>query len=322
VVHRRSEVLGDVPQDRNLTMRDLGHRLAFLAMRMGMAVVGAVPYRLAIALGEWGGRVFALAGTGRRAMVVRHARRLGVAPERIDRHVRQVFTAYGRYWAEALWVRPRRQAEIQHGTTAEGLERIVAARDAGTGMIYALPHLGNWEFAAPVATALGIEVVAVAENLRNRHIRDWFVRMRNELGIHIVLATGSLQVMRALEAAIARNAAVALLCDRDLRGRGVPVEFFGEETTLPVGPISLAIRTGAPVFPVGSYFDGAGHRVVVHPAVEIPEGDDRTERIRTGTQRLASTLEQLILAAPEQWHMLQPNWPSDRGDDSAMGEGM
>lgn len=97
------------------------------------------------------------------------------------------------------------------------------------------------------------------------------------------------------------------------------MEFFGEETTLPVGPISLAIRTGAPVFPVGSYFDGTGHRVVVHPAVEVPESEDRTERIRAGTQRLAKSLEQLILAAPEQWHLLQPNWPSDRGVDGAPG---
>jgi KDO2-lipid IV(A) lauroyltransferase len=30
------------------------------------------------------------------------------------------------------------------------------------------------------------------------------------------------------------------------------------------------------------------------------------------TQDLACSLEELIRRAPEQWHLLQPNWPSDR----------
>ena len=30
------------------------------------------------------------------------------------------------------------------------------------------------------------------------------------------------------------------------------------------------------------------------------------------TQALADELEGLIRRAPEQWHLLQPNWPSDR----------
>jgi lauroyl/myristoyl acyltransferase len=31
------------------------------------------------------------------------------------------------------------------------------------------------------------------------------------------------------------------------------------------------------------------------------------------TQDLAYELEKLIHRAPEQWHLLQPNWPSDPG---------
>jgi lauroyl/myristoyl acyltransferase len=29
-------------------------------------------------------------------------------------------------------------------------------------------------------------------------------------------------------------------------------------------------------------------------------------------QALAREFEELIKAAPDQWHLLQPNWPSDR----------
>jgi len=285
--------------------------LAYIAVRIGMGIIGLLPYGTAIALGAAAGRAFARFDTGRRAMVARHARRLGIAPEDVSDHVGDVFAHYGRYWAEALWIRPRRKPLIDGGTTDEGLHFIEEARDAGRGIIFALPHMGNWEYAAPIAARLGIEVVAVAEDLRNRRIRDWFLRLRNSMGIGIILATGSAQVMRELEAVIARNGTVALLCDRDLRRKGVEVEFFGESTTIPAGPASLAIRTGAPLHPVATYFDGKGHHVVVRPAVEIPPGEDRGTRMKAATQALAKELEALILEAPAQWHLLQPNWPSD-----------
>ncbi len=285
--------------------------MAYLAMRIGMGIIGVLPYRVAIGLGNRIGRAYSRLGSGRREMVVRHARRLGVPPNEVRAHVKEVFAAYGRYWAEALWVRPRRQDFIEAHTTDSGLEAVEAARDAGRGLIFALPHMGNWEYAAPIAHRLDLKVLAVAENLRNRRIRDWFLRLRNSMGLNIILATGASQVIRELEAALAKNATVALLCDRDLRGKGVPVEFFGELTTMPAGPVSLAIRTGAPLFPAATYFHDSGHHVVVRPPLEIPDGPDRTARIQAGTQLLARELEVLIRAAPAQWHLLQPNWPSD-----------
>jgi KDO2-lipid IV(A) lauroyltransferase len=226
--------------------------------------------------------------------------------------------SYGRYYAETLWVRGSRVPELQRETRVEGLERIIEAREQGRGMIYGLPHVGNWEVAAPVAVAEEVPVVAVAEKLSNRKITNWFTDLRADFGIEVVLATGSTEVMRSLEAALAANKAVALLSDRDLKGRGVQVRFFGEDTTLPPGPATLSIRTGAPLLPVASYYDGDnGYRVVVRPAIPIPEEGTRSEKVRQMTQALAVEMESLIRAAPEQWHLVQPNWPSDHGRDGA-----
>ena len=287
--------------------------LFYLGFRLAMGMIGLLPARVAQRMGEIGGWCAYWLAAGRRNMARRHARRLGIDDP--SRHARRMFAAYGRYWAEAFWVRPRRHAEIEAATETEGLDHIRRALAEGRGMILAVPHVGNWEIAAPVGLRLGLRMVAVAEDLPNRWVRDWFVRLRNQLGIGIVLATRGSSVMRELEEVIAGNGAVALLCDRNLRSKGVEVTFFGEATTLPAGPVTLALRTGAPLIPVGSFFlPGGGHRVVVRQPIAFPRDGGRRGALEEGTQRLAEALEELIRTAPDQWHLLQPNWPSDRGE--------
>ena len=80
---------------------------------------------------------------------------------------------------------------------------------------------------------------------------------------------------------------MCLLCDRDLQGGGIEVEFFGERTTLPAGPATLGLRAGAPILPVGVYFTRRynGHHAVIRPAVPAERSgslrDDVTRSPRT-----------------------------------------
>ena len=286
-------------------------RLAYWGLRVGAGLVGLLPHSAVIWLGTLVGRVWYSFDGGRRRMATRHMERVLGSGSDVAGASESVMKSYGRYFAEALWVRAQRIPGLMEKTSVEGLDLVVAARDEGNGMVFSVPHLGNWEVAAPVAAKVGIPVVAVAEDLPNSRITEWFTSMRNDIGIEIVLATGRVEVMRQLEAAITDNKAVALLADRDLNGKGVEVEFFGENTTMPAGPAALAVKTGAPLFPVAAYFDGDGHHVVVRPAIEVPEGK-RSDQVKKMTQSMAEEFENLILAAPDQWHLVVPNWPSDK----------
>ena len=248
------------------------------------------------------------------ALLERHISR--VVPDSgadLTRRARAMFTSYGRYWAEVFWIRPRRKAEFVAAAEVEGLDNILAARDTGRGIVLALPHLGNWEAAGAKAEDVGIPVLAVAESLPNPLITDWFIDVRNHMGIDVVLTGRGHRITPALVERLEAGGTVALLADRDLSGRGIEVEFFGERTTIPAGPVTLADRTGAVLLPVGCYFaPGPGHRFVVHPPLELPRQGTTEERVAAGAQRLAGVLEDIISEAPEQWHMFQPNWPSDR----------
>ena len=124
-------------------------------------------------------------------------------------------------------------------------------------------------------------------------------------------------VLKALKA----GHVLALLCDRDIEGTGVEVEFFGERTTLPAGPATLALRTGAALLPTAVYFEGDGHfaRVEAPLVVERSGGRLRDDIVRV-TQQIATALEGLIARAPDQWHLQQPNWPSDWDALEAIGK--
>lgn len=280
--------------------------------RAGIAIAGLLPEGIVRVAGERAGR-FAYGRAGRRrAMSIRHVTRAIGSEHEVEDTVRKAFGAYGRYWAEAFWVRPHRVPAILRHIDREGVERAEAARDAGTGMIFALPHIGNWEVAGTVAHDIGLELLAVAEALPDSDVVDWFIDIRRQLGIDVILANEP-GIIGVLGEALDRGAAVALVMDRNVTEGGVEVEFFGERTSMPAGAASLALRHDVPVFPVAAYFKkGRGHVLVVEEAVEMPISGKLQDRIVEGTQRITNALETLILRAPEQWHIVQPNWPSDR----------
>jgi KDO2-lipid IV(A) lauroyltransferase len=52
----------------------------------------------------------------------------------------------------------------------------------------------------------------------------------------------------------------------------------------------------------------------VRPPLPLVRTDEGLHAdVLRGTQALAHELEYLVRRAPQQWHMFQPNWPSDPG---------
>ncbi len=243
------------------------------------------------------------------AMAARHFERVTSRPAR-RRDIAAIFRSYGRYYAELLWARPGNVEPFIEGMSIEGEDNLDKPKAEGKGIILVLPHMGNWEVAGLEAVRQEVPVLAVAEDLPNPLIRDWFVKARATHQIEIAIARKG--VTSQLEQRLRDGGTLALPSDRDLSGRGVGVAFFGEETTLPIGPGLLAERTGAPIVPVGVYFRGSGHHLVVHPPLPEPTGVTSGDRIAERTQAMAREFEDIIRREPHQWHLLQPNWPSDR----------
>ena len=281
--------------------------------RVGSTLARALPESAPEPLSRAAAPLLAAGLGSRRRMVARHLRRVHgeLGEHALDREVRRSFASYARYWLESFRVPDRSPNELSAHMSCDGFEHIEEARAAGKGVILALPHLGGWEYGGAWLSALGHPVTVVVEPLEPPELFAWFADFRSRLGMEVVpLGPGvSATVLRALR----ENRIVCLLCDRDLVGDGPVVTFFGEETTLPAGPVTLGLRSGAPVLPTAVYFEGRDrHRGRVDPPLDLTRRGRLRDDVAAGTQALATALEELIATAPEQWHLLQPNWPSDR----------
>ncbi len=288
----------------------------YLAFRVASALFGLLPESWMRHLGEALGRLAYRRKTAKRPLLESHMRRVmgpDTPPGDIDRAVRRMYESYGRYWAETFWLRPRRHDAVTAAVERIGFEHIDEAKAAGDAMVFAIPHMGSWEVAGLLADEIGVRVLAVAEQLSNDRITQWFVRIRNELGIDIVLTSDPKRNSKLIRT-LKEGKSIALLADRDVTGRGLVTTFFGEDAKMPAGPAGLADLTGARLIPVGAYFkQGRGHRIVVHPPVRIPDLETRDQRVAAGAALLARELEAIVLEDPPQWHLFQPNWPSDPG---------
>jgi lauroyl/myristoyl acyltransferase len=289
-------------------------RLSYLAYRTAALAARAVPAPVAAVAARGLGLVLSQTMRGRRSMLERHLRRVlgpDVPAAAVEREARRAFDSYARYWLELFRLPAYTRADLDAGFTSDGFEHIDEALAAGKGAIVALPHLGGWDFAGAWVGVNGYRITVVVEPVEPRQLFEWFVEVRRALGMTIVPlgpeAGGAL--LRALRA----NEIVCLLSDRDIGGGGVEVEFFGERTTLPGGAATLALRTGAALMPVAAYFEGRhGHHAVIGPPLSCERTGKLRDDVTRVTQALARELEDLIRRAPEQWHLFQPNWPSDR----------
>jgi phosphatidylinositol dimannoside acyltransferase len=289
-------------------------RVIFAGYRAAAVIARALPEAALPPMTRFSGAVFSAALPTRRAMVRRHLQRVSgheIEGRALDRAVRRAFTSYAQYWADSFRLFDVSADDLGRHVQRDGFEHLDAGIARGRGVILAVPHLGSWDRGGAWLASVGYPLTVVVEPLEPPDLFDWFVEMRRAVGMTVVplgLRAGA-TVLRTLR----DGGVVALLSDRDLVGSGVEVEFFGERTSLPAGAATLALRTGAALLPATMYSARGVDHVVIRPPLPVERLGVVADDVARITQALAQELEELIRLAPEQWHLFQPNWPSDPG---------
>lgn len=224
----------------------------------------------------------------------------------------EAMQSYMRYYCETFML-PRWTDEQLFGKVrAEGSERITEALKTG-GVVLALPHLANWDWAGAWAARTFGSLCTVAERLRPEGVFQKFHKARTDRGITLMALSGEGGTYEYLRDHVNQGRVVALLSDRDVAKSGMSNEFFGHRTSLPIGAALLAIDTGRPLFTCAPWYDG--HNLVISFDSEVVferspvQGRDRVRRAQEVTKLIVTNFEKHISAHPENWHQLQPVWP-------------
>jgi len=178
----------------------------------------------------------------------------------------------------------------------KGLEHIHNATAAGCGGILVTVHMGSWELGGACAGLLGIPLTVVALKHKDPRVEKLFVATREAGGMEVVPLGGALAKLRE---ALTRGRFIALVSDRDVKGTGLRLPFFGQPTRVPTGHAKLALNTGAWILPAANYRLPDNRIVIEIREPIIPDPNTDTEE--SLTQRTLVVLEEFIRSHPDQW---------------------
>jgi phosphatidylinositol dimannoside acyltransferase len=222
---------------------------------------------------------------------------------------RAVMRSYARYYLEAFRLQTIPIERIQAGmhVNQENVDLTLQHLKSGRGVIYALPHQGDFEQAGLWVISVGAgSFTTVMERLKPDSVFEKFRAFRTALGMEVLATTGGPHPFGVMAQRLRAGQLVCIVADRDLSGTGVEVDFFGEKALFPAGPAALAVQTGAALMPVSCSFVGdsewAAH---VYDEIPVPAEGTRKEKAAAMTQALATVFEKAISEHPEDWHMLQ-----------------
>lgn len=306
------------------------HRVQYAFGRTVLALLALVPFGVARAGGRALGRLAWRPFGVRRRTVERQVAAAfpDATPARIEQVVRGAYSHIGEVAIETAFL-PRfgRERILSLFEGEEGFEDILAARDAGKGIILITGHFGNWELAGAYVAARGVPIEVIVRRLNNP-LFDRFVNdTRSRAGMIVVYDH---EAVRRTPRAFREGHAVAFVSDQGVKGLASTfVPFFGRPAKTPRGPAVFAKRTELPTFFVAAVRQPNGkYRCVVTP-VEIPETGDRDRDVDEVVARYTSILESWVRRYPEQYFWHHRRWkrqpegtPDELRDPVVQGQGL
>jgi lauroyl/myristoyl acyltransferase len=191
-----------------------------------------------------------------------------------------------------------------------GWEHFTQAQANRRGVLLLTPHLGNWEFGAPLLAQRGVELLVITLAEPQRRLTEMRLASRARWGVETLVIGRDpfafVEIIRRLEA----GATVALLMDRPPEASAVSVELFGHKFAASIAPAELARASGCVLLPV--YLPRTDQGYAAHILAQIPY-DRAALRSREArhklTQEIMRAFEAPIRQHLDQWYHFVPIWP-------------
>jgi len=283
-------------------------------------VINALPRGLTMpAAAAVGNIAYDLAGPKRDLIAANLARPLGLPPDdrRVRRAARRAFRNYAKYLVDMMRIgelSPAQAGELVH---LENLEMLKEASAEGKGVLLCTVHVGGMDLIGPGLKLAGESISVVADDTTYGRLYDHLAEARARQNIFLI----GWRNLRGLFRALRDGKNVVLFCDGGYRAGDVPVELCGEATTLPLGPATMAAKTGAPMLPVACSRT-ADDRFVARGLPMIHCASTEPAELHRASQALADALGGVIAQDPGQWYMFRPVWPQTDADRARAREAL
>jgi phosphatidylinositol dimannoside acyltransferase len=299
----------EAPHRRKAPGPRILEQAAVRAYGVAVWLVAHVPQRLArgvIGTGSQAG--YLLWPTKRAWSNANFARVIGrpVDDARVRRLALAAYREYARYLVETMRLESLSPDEAIDRVVQRDLDQINEIWQASPGgLIFVLGHVGNNEAVAAGVANRGWPISVVADDSSFPEMFERFRRLREAWGVHVI----PWRNLREIYGVLRRKEMLALLIDWGYRADGVPVRLFGDWTTLPAGPATLAAKTSSVILPVAIRrgADGLFH-TGFSPVITVASASDAD--VARATQEIADALQATVSAAPEQWYSFKPMWPA------------
>ncbi len=302
------------------------HLAEYLVFRTLTCIVDALPIRVAVCFAQ--GMAFFVhrmlpSRWSRRKMVAENiCRALGedLSDRQLDRIIHGMWVHLFRLVVEMVQMpRKFRRYNMRDIIQLRDTEQCVQAMSSGRPVIALSGHYGNWEVALMVFGAFGFPMGAIARDLDNPYLNDWFKATRGSTGHMLISKKGAREYVDRI---LGRGGFMAMLFDQDAGPRGIFVDFFGHPASTFKSIALMAMQHDAIIY-VGcarrlpdDFRNNRWVRYDLGCEEMIDPRDFQTpDAVREISQRYTHALERAILRAPEQYFWLHRRWktrPQDR----------
>ena len=280
----------------------------YLFIRLFHGILSILPFAIVRALAYPIGIIYFIFTF--RSSTLLYKRRIEIfKPNDLQYNPLMVKINYSRYWLETLWLTSRNyEKSISNKIEIINFDYVKKLKKQYPGLIFALPHMGNWEFAIPAGNSLNLNLLAVAEPLSNKYVLNWFKKLRESLGIEIVIGGKGQNTFNLLVDKLASGKDICLLSDRSVNKSGVAVEFFSNIASFPKGPVALSLKTSVPIVPTAMIKMSTGYKLYFHKPFYVPLFENEATSIQQGLKTLSNSFEEILSMDINDWHSIQPVW--------------
>ncbi|MBI4216222.1 MAG: lysophospholipid acyltransferase family protein [Chloroflexi bacterium] len=285
--------------------------LQYLAIKLASLTIAYLPAKVGYALACLAGDLAHLLSPRMRRQVQANLRRaMGPDASRLRQASRQVLRNLTKSYYELVRMPRFRRGYLERAITVHGWDNFQQAYSRGQGVVVVTAHLGNYFFASQVLALRSVPASVLVERVRPPALFRLVSGFRASRGLTLIPVGDSAAALREPLRLLKAGHVLGIACDRDVLGSGVPADFLGERTTIPMGAVALAARTGAAVLPCFAVREkGDCFSIYIEPPLAVSRNGGSPEGAREQIGQVVAIMEQYIRRYPEQWVVLQPVWP-------------